>query len=65
MLSVSIPNCLLQSKCYCSKLLNIQLDILIKILRFRSESTANVQTTEIIYAADDAQTTETRTIGVC
>ncbi|XP_011137113.1 WD repeat-containing protein 34 [Harpegnathos saltator] len=30
----------------------------------KSETTANVQTTEIIYAADSAQTTETRSIGI-
>jgi len=28
------------------------------------ESSANVQTTEIVYTADDTQTTDTRSIGV-
>jgi len=31
---------------------------------YRSEASANVQTTEIVYANDDTQTTETRSIGV-
>lgn len=30
----------------------------------RSETSANVQTTEVVYAADDTQTAETRTIGI-
>lgn len=34
------------------------------ILFFRLETSANVQTTEIVYAADDTQTTDTRSIGV-
>jgi len=31
----------------------------------RLETSANVQTTEIVYAAGNTQTTETRSIGVC
>lgn len=30
----------------------------------RLETSANVQTTEVVYAADDTQTAETRSVGV-
>lgn len=53
---------------YYFKSLTLSLVLIIKHIVYiyfsRLETSANVQTTEIVYTADDTQTTDTRSIGV-